>query len=67
NACDRTRPPQCGPIVDNVSGFFNGQLFSVLTPQVSNIEVYRDRVINVLLPAVPGNTAQGIDDLFNSY
>lgn len=67
NACDRTIPPQCGLIVDNVSGFSNGQLLSVLTPQVSNIELYRDRIVDVLLPAVPGNTAQGIDDLFNSY
>lgn len=67
NACDRTDIPQCGPVVDNVSGLSNGMLFSVLSPQVANVNAYRERIINVLLPSVPGITTQGIDDLFNSY
>ena len=52
----------CTNITDNVAGFTNGQLFSVLTSGTSTVEIYRDRIIETL-----GGNPVEINDLFNSY
>jgi hypothetical protein len=64
-ACDR-EGGGCGPIVDNVAGFTNGQLFSVLDENTVIPAIYRVRILNELLPG-SGNTAANVDALFNSY
>ena len=70
DVCDRNgpaSPPACGGVVvDGVSGFTNGQLFSILLPIVVNMEIYRLLLINQLLGNTP-NTLQQVNDLFDSY
>ncbi|MCO6489472.1 MAG: hypothetical protein J5I98_13690 [Phaeodactylibacter sp.] len=61
-ACEDNDGTSCGPILDNVAGFTNAQLFSVLDAATSTPEEYRIRIINDLL----GIPAQ-VNDLFNSY
>ena len=61
-ACEDSAPASCGPILDNVTGFTNAQLFSVLDENTATPEDYRVRIINELL----GNPVQ-INGLFNSY
>lgn len=55
-----------GPILDNVNGFTNAQLFSILTSDIEEVDNYRTALINGPLP-VTGNTVQQVNDLFNSY
>ena len=64
NACDRDGG--CGPIIDNVAGFANGQLFSLLDANTDDPDIYPVRILNELLPG-SGNMAADIDALFNSY
>jgi hypothetical protein len=70
NVCDRNgpaSPPACGGVVaDEVRGFTNGQLFSILLPVVVDIETYRLLLINQLLGNTP-NTLQQVNGLFDSY
>jgi hypothetical protein len=70
NVCDRNgpaSPPACGGVVaDEVRGFTNGQLFSILLPVVVDIEPYRLLLINQLLGNTP-NTLQQVNGLFDSY
>jgi hypothetical protein len=65
NACDR-EGGGCGPIIDNVAGFTNGQLFSLLDANTDDPDIYRARILNELLPG-SGNMAADVDALFNSY
>ncbi len=55
-----------GVITDNVSGFTISQMFSSLTSDITTPEQYRQRLINLHLGST-GNTAQQVNDLFNSY
>jgi hypothetical protein len=70
NVCDRNgpaSPPACGGVVaDEVRGFTNGQLFSILLPIVVDIEAYRLLLVNQLLGNTP-NTLQQVNGLFDSY
>jgi hypothetical protein len=65
NACDRDGGG-CGPIVDNVAGFTNGQLFSVLDENTTDPGIYQNRILNDLLPG-SGVMAADVNALFNSY
>jgi hypothetical protein len=53
-------------VVDNVTGLTNGQLFSVLDAATDDPQVYRQRIINDLLPG-SGIAVGDVDALFNSY
>jgi hypothetical protein len=55
-----------GLVVDNVTGLTNGQLFSVLDAATDDPQVYRQRIINDLLPG-SGIAVGDVDALFNSY
>jgi hypothetical protein len=65
NACDR-EGGGCGPIVDNVAGFTNGQLFSVLDENTTDPGIYQTRILWDLLPG-SGVMAADVNALFNSY
>lgn len=65
-ACEDNDGTSCGPIVDNVSGFSNGEMFSLLTPFIDNVDLFRLSVENNLLPG-SGNTLADLDALFDSY
>jgi len=65
DACDN-EGGGCGPIADNVAGFTNGQLFSLLDANTDDPDIYRARILNELLPG-SGNTVADVDALFNSY
>jgi len=65
NACGRDGGG-CGPIVDNVAGFTNGQLFSVLDENTTDPGIYQNRILNDLLPG-SGVMAADVNALFNSY
>ena len=66
DACDRVIGSGCGPIADNVDGFTNGELFSILDENTTDPDIYQARVINDLLPG-SGNTVADVNGLFNSY
>jgi len=66
DACDRVIGSGCSPIADNVAGFTNGELFSILDENTTDPGIYQARVINDLLPG-SGNTVANVDALFNSY
>ena len=66
DACDRVIGSGCGPIADNVAGFTNGELFSILDENTTDPDIYQARVINDLLPG-SGNTVADVNALFNSY
>ena len=55
-----------GAVIDNVTGLTNGQLFSVLDAATDDPQVYRQRIINDLLPG-SGIAVGDVDALFNSY
>jgi hypothetical protein len=55
-----------GAVMDNVTGLTNGQLFSVLDAATDDPQVYRQRIINDLLPG-SGIAVGDVDALFNSY
>ncbi|MBX2928363.1 MAG: hypothetical protein KF852_11050 [Saprospiraceae bacterium] len=61
-ACDRD-PFVCGPINDQVSGFTNGQLFSLLNDDIFSPAAYRNRLLQISNPA----THSAINNLFDSY
>lgn len=64
-ACDWTETPgstRCGPINDNPSGLTTGQLFQILTHDVTSPIGYREK-----LKMVYGLNHDDIDNLFNSY
>ncbi|WP_425420690.1 hypothetical protein [Phaeodactylibacter xiamenensis] len=66
DACDRVIGSGCGPIADNVAGFTNGELFSILDENTTDPDIYQAKVINDLLPG-SGNTVADVNALFNSY
>lgn len=55
-----------GAVIDNVMGLTNGQLFSVLDAATDDPQVYRQRIINDLLPG-SGIVVGDVNALFNSY
>lgn len=65
NACDFFADPvTCGAINDNVSGFTNAQMFSILTTDVDSPQEFTDNLIQANTTA---NTTAQINNLFNSY
>jgi hypothetical protein len=64
NACDYWGT--CGNITDNVAGFNNAQMYSLLTGTCTSPAIFTNRLIASFLPTT-SNTKSQVDALFLSY
>ncbi len=66
-SCDQDVITNCTNIIaDNVTGFTNAQMFSVLDENTRTIDTYQQNLINNHLGNTPNNQNQ-VNALFNSY
>ena len=56
----------CTNVTDQVIGFSNAQMYSCLIPTTFTVEQFQSLLINNYLSST-GNTADHVNDLFNSY
>jgi hypothetical protein len=63
NRNDFNAVPQRVPIIDNVFGFTNQQLFNALDADISNLPAYRSRLLN----ENANNQAAGVTTIFQFY
>ncbi len=56
-------PTETSPVVDNVSGFTNLQLFNALQSDITSVPQYRIRFIQ----QNPGNQTTEVTNLFGQY
>lgn len=65
-SCDQRNSTSCTSITDNVSDFTISQLFSCLTAEVTDVDLYHDCLTSNHLSSTPNNTSQ-LNTLFNQY